>query len=102
MLQLCKILKHIITILVLHGILINAIGVEIGFNQSNVVTMERQSEPVNVCIQVTSGTLGRNVSVNLETLAGDSRGMLTFGFYIYTHLLSAVQLRLNIGSLFLN
>ena len=58
------------------------LGVEIGFNQSNIVAVEGQSEPVNVCIQVTSGTLERNVSVNLETLGGDSRGTYV-DFYYY-------------------
>lgn len=56
-------------------------GVEIGFSQSSIVAMEGQSEPLNVCIQVISGTLGRNVSVALQTLGGDNRGGLTFWFY---------------------
>ena len=47
---------------------------EIGFNQSNIVAVEGQLEPVNVCIQVTSESLERNVSVSLETLGGGSRG----------------------------
>ena len=43
-------------------------GVEIGFNDSNLVTSEGQSEPANVCVQVTSGVLQRNVSVYLDTI----------------------------------
>ena len=52
-------------------------GIEIGFNDSDLVTTKGQSEPTNVCVQITSGVLQRNVSVYLETLSVDGGGGLS-------------------------
>ena len=49
-------------------------GVEIGFNQSYQVATEGQSAPVDVCVQITSGTLERNVTIYLETRNGEGTG----------------------------
>lgn len=47
---------------------------EVGFNQSNLFTIEGQTEATNVCVEVISGTLERNISVYLETVGGDGEG----------------------------
>ena len=49
-------------------------GVEVGFNQSDLYTTEGQSEAINVCVEVTSGSLQRNISVYLETVNEDGGG----------------------------
>ena len=65
-------------------------GVEIGFNDSNLVATEGQSEPANVCVQVTSGVLQRNVSVYLDTvnIAGTAnKGTLLMDGLVSPHIL---------------
>ena len=47
---------------------------EVGFNQSDLYTTEGQSEAINVCVEVTSGSLQRNISVYLETVNEDGGG----------------------------
>ena len=60
-------------------------GVEIGFNDSILVTTEGQSEPAIVCVQVTSGVLQRNVSVYLDTINNTNGGRLfTYKIHIAT------------------
>lgn len=44
---------------------------EVGFNQSSFLATEEQSGTTNVCVEIRSGILERNISVYLETLDGN-------------------------------
>ena len=59
-----------------------ASGVEVGFNQSYLFASEGQSEATNVCVQITSGILERNISVYLQTLSGNIEGGRTKVFQL--------------------
>ena len=50
--------------------------VELGFNQSDFYVTEGQTDAIDVCVEITSGTLQRNVSVHFNTVNKDHGGML--------------------------
>ena len=61
---------------------IHTTAVEIGFNQSELLITEGDSTEAIICVEVTSGSLERNITVYMETVMVIESGMSKYGQHI--------------------
>ena len=66
--------------------------VEFGFNQSDFYVTEGQSDAIDACVEITSGTLQRNVTVHINTINKDHGGMMNSRSYSQIDLIAAALL----------
>lgn len=62
--------------------------VELGFNQSDFYVIEGQTNTIDACVEITSGTLQRNISVHIDTINHDHGGIydvFTLKLALYCH-----------------
>lgn len=61
---------------------------ELGFNQSDFYVTEGQIDAIDVCVEITRGTLQRNISVHINTINHDHGGTMYITIIIMMSLFS--------------